>query len=683
LNPTSSPFHEKNDEVCESPAPLAILDIAPASTNPQPLNLLAELESGAKAATAQSLSIPGPGQTVGHSPRLLCLSCSAALCASCSKFIAPLSELSTLIRQTLGVTPVDHSGTMTSTPAFLSLPLPNESSGSEGNLKKSNFSEAIPSAAATPSAPADRPKASCRRTLQLSPSLSTPILPPPSLSSDLAPLEGCAIPHAPNGPGILPQPPSFPGFGPPPPAPPPDLPRAPETPMGSKDRKNILKRLHWSPVKKAIFPNWHLTLWHSMMESPALDLTDFEEAFAATIEKKIAAKSTRTKKAKATFMLDDKRERAMSICLAVIKLNPKQIVCAITSLDKSQLCYDFLTSLQEVFPTSDEIAMAEPFLNVSPRKASSTPANRVDSQDGLGSNSSLAQQWVLCVAQSERISGITATTLKRMLDVFIFEHELVGRVARIEDSITTVQKAFAGLGENRVLRMLLGLVLQLGNRMNFGTPRGGAIGFGLACLEKLKYITSQDNSTTVLHYCARQIELRCSQAEIDSFTVDLSACTLALRVEEGDIAKELESLHERSDLVDLLYRDLTNECESLLGRSVSNDILNRVKHLSEASKYHCMDQNSRLSKLRETYQTLKIYFGIAKPDMVWSELFGIWSRFGCAFDQAHMDLEIATLMRKRKLTEDSNSNLSVRKTKHQRRDSAVKDIPDAQTASSP
>jgi hypothetical protein len=66
-----------------------------------------------------------------------------------------------------------------------------------------------------------------------------------------------------------------------------------------------------------------------------------------------------------------------------------------------------------------------------------------------------------------------------------------------------VRAACRQVRESPKLREVLRLILAIGNYLNGASARGGAYGFKLADLEKLRHVRSNDLSTTLLHYLAK------------------------------------------------------------------------------------------------------------------------------------------------------------------------------------
>ena len=100
------------------------------------------------------------------------------------------------------------------------------------------------------------------------------------------------------------------------------------------------------------------------------------------------------------------------------------------------------------------------------------------------------------------------------------------------------------------VKLILALVLAIGNYLNGGTQRGQADGFGLDILAKLKDVKSKDNSQHLLQYVVTQYVRRHdvdAQQQVDKMlcpvpeAADLSKAAL---VNFDDVAKEIQKLRE-------------------------------------------------------------------------------------------------------------------------------------------
>ena len=88
-----------------------------------------------------------------------------------------------------------------------------------------------------------------------------------------------------------------------------------------------------------------------------------------------------------------------------------------------------------------------------------------------------------------------------------------------------------------------------GNFLNGASPRGGALGFRLADLEKLKQVRSADQSTTLLQYIAKLPPVK-SAAWLKELKTELAAVFAARGLEVSELRPELSQLRQQYEMAD-------------------------------------------------------------------------------------------------------------------------------------
>jgi len=82
----------------------------------------------------------------------------------------------------------------------------------------------------------------------------------------------------------------------------------------------------------------------------------------------------------------------------------------------------------------------------------------------------------------------------------ILPHSLL-QVAELEPRLECLRAAFAALVSSEAIRAILGLLLSLGNALNTGTHRSGAVGFRLEMLPQLASMRCQSSAGSLLGTC--------------------------------------------------------------------------------------------------------------------------------------------------------------------------------------
>jgi hypothetical protein len=113
--------------------------------------------------------------------------------------------------------------------------------------------------------------------------------------------------------------------------------------------------------------------------------------------------------------------------------------------------------------------------------------------------SSSGRRWVAANSPSSKFLQIHR--FPQRAECWIFKDMFCERLFDCGERVGQIDEAIQELRENAGAERALAIVLELGNFMNYGTSRGGAPGFDLEILPKLKDVKSQDGSTTLLQVC--------------------------------------------------------------------------------------------------------------------------------------------------------------------------------------
>ena len=92
------------------------------------------------------------------------------------------------------------------------------------------------------------------------------------------------------------------------------------------------------------------------------------------------------------------------------------------------------------------------------------------------------------------------TGLQQRLELFQFKLQFGQLIEELEAKVSVVERAVNVLSSSKALKDVLQLILALGNYLNGGTAQGGAYGFKLSTLSKLKATKTVDNKSNLLAY---------------------------------------------------------------------------------------------------------------------------------------------------------------------------------------
>jgi len=149
------------------------------------------------------------------------------------------------------------------------------------------------------------------------------------------------------------------------------------------------------------------------------------------------------------------------------------VKAAIGSLDEKVLSREQLEKVRAHLPTAEEMDMI---------KAMDGPDVRWDKPE----------QFL------KALMAIPKLTVR--LRCWSIKYGFSERAAEITETLSTLQGAVDALRQSTALPVVLGLLVNLGNHLNGGTPKGQADGFALADLAKMSVTKDAANKATLLEY---------------------------------------------------------------------------------------------------------------------------------------------------------------------------------------
>lgn len=402
-----------------------------------------------------------------------------------------------------------------------------------------------------------------------------PPIPPAGFAAVFAAIPSSNVGMAPPPP---PAPPAPPLGGPPPPPPPFGMPTRRPTMIKVPSKK--LKPFFWTKLGPT---QSSPTVWDDLGGQPvSLDVKELEEIFTVDTSAKSkidkASKDT-TKNQSLTTLLDITRANNVAIMLARIKLSNGEIRRALLELDEVRLSTDDLRAISRQLPTLDEISRLQDF--------------------GDLTKLSKADQYFGEVMRIPRIS--------ERLECTIYGRRLELELAEVRPDLDMVRNAAAEIKASKRLRKVLGTVLVVGNTLNGSTFRGGARGFQLDALLKMKETKTAKSGTdcpTLLHYLAK-ILMR-EDAGLIMFGEELSHVEAAARVSVQFILSTVNSLCQGMERV-------KDELEVIRSAQMSSEDFFIAKMEPFVRKMEPAVHNLRLSgqALETELQGLLLFFGEA------------------------------------------------------------------------
>ncbi len=269
---------------------------------------------------------------------------------------------------------------------------------------------------------------------------------------------------------------------PPPPPPPPNLIAAPALPprKPSVQPKAPMRPLHWQKIPDALF---RTSIWKDLNDAAVpLDAVQLESLFGA--KQQTEAVTVQDAKGKQSLrFLTAKKAHVVGVMMSQIKISVEQLCEAIRTMSIMALdCISsaLLADIIRAIPSDKEQDALVKFQN--------------QLKDGSASEAELAppEAFVFSIFCIPRV--------KERLQCLVFVSEFPARIQDASASLTVFSLACKELQSSSKLAKLFEIILAIGNFVNFGSARGGAYGFKIAHLSKLKEFRSNDKQMHLMGF---------------------------------------------------------------------------------------------------------------------------------------------------------------------------------------
>ena len=390
---------------------------------------------------------------------------------------------------------------------------------------------------------------------------------------------------------------------------PPGAPPPPGAPVMSNKKPPMkpgvpMKQLHWGKIPDAKIKG---TIWEKDVkdEKVKLDEKKLEELFCA---RKAAAPGggggggadgkPEKKKDEIVTLVDPKTANNTAIAISRFKMQPEDICGYLKAGKVEAFTVDQIQAVLAILPTAEDVEVCQGY-------------------DGPKALLGKAEQFFLAVAGVPRYQIRTKCMLVRVT----FDE----RYGECEEKVLSVQKAVAQVRSSKAFKTVLEYALACGNYLNGTSNKGSAWGFKLDSLAKLKDTKTMDNSSTMMHYIAAQLEAAAG---------DKTAPALLLADEMPDVEAATRCI----------WKDETGELATIKSslKQVQTQVkLDKIEEFtSSMGKFHGA-ASVKAEKLGETHAEtdkalteLKAYFG-EDPKTEPEELFGLLHNFIVMFEKAH------------------------------------------------
>lgn len=188
-----------------------------------------------------------------------------------------------------------------------------------------------------------------------------------------------------------------------------------------------------------------------------------------------------------------------------------------------------------------------------------------------------------------------------------------------------------------------------------GTRQGGAYGFQLETLTKLRNAKSTDHTSNLLNFLVAHIQKK--SPEVSAFVNELTAVKTSSRVESGHVAKQIQRIQKHLKQLAKAIRKreemeaaaaAANESEAVATPPVLDRFLPVMKEFYARSSLESRSLDERQIQLTQACHELASFFG-ARHLTKWEELFRIFDDFLNDYQAAERFLEATRIREEAKM----------------------------------
>lgn len=290
-------------------------------------------------------------------------------------------------------------------------------------------------------------------------------------------------------------------------------------------------RVHWNTIGEVKSTSvWALVNQDQDVKDIEIDESEFAELFQAELGQTAIPDSDTSKKRNAVKVIDPKRANNGGIVLARLKITYEEMAGAIDSINEKAMTVEQVQGILEYIPTKEEKSALRKYMTTSEK----------DSAEAFDD---------LCECEKFMVAMMTVKHSKEKVRALLFKLQFRQCVADMEKDVFIVEKACNELRNSVRLRKLLGIVLNIGNRLNTAGPtrKGKAGAFTIESLLKLNQAKAFDKKTTFLQYIIMVVKRH--NMDLIDFKDDLQSVLKADKIYWDQIESDLEEVESQLENV--------------------------------------------------------------------------------------------------------------------------------------
>ena len=321
-------------------------------------------------------------------------------------------------------------------------------------------------------------------------------------------------------------------------------------------------------------PNRPNLIWNQIKE-PKMDID--EVIFFFGVKKKELPKEEKKPKIETKKFLDPKRTQEVSIIVTKLP-QPEVVSKALITLDQSILNSDQIDGLLKILITSEELNMYKSM-----------------GEDG---------NWDKGESYLVKINDIPNHQTK--LKIWSLTNKFEEKVPGLSESLEYMVSACDEIKNNKYFKLILSIILGLGNILNGGSIRGQADGFSMDLLNKLPGIKDNLGNSILTWVCSKANKM---DSSFEGFKGQFTQLEKAVQFSLKETNDNFNALKKIEGQLDGLVKGLTSD-DKFKQKSVENlDTFQKKLEFFE----------KKIKKNTEYYQNLVKYYGYKEKDDIYEK----------------------------------------------------------------
>jgi hypothetical protein len=347
-----------------------------------------------------------------------------------------------------------------------------------------------------------------------------------------------------------------------------------------------MRQFFWDKIPD---PQRDKTVWKTVDDTTViLDMNLLLDTFQAAEVKVAAAKPTAPEAGKTVDLVNPTKSKSVFIVMKTIKMTGAAVAADLQAMTP-RISLDHLASLRPCLPDQADF-------------------DAINQYDGPKELLGECERFYLAIKH--------VVMLPLRVDLLLRGAEVEKELKEVIKQADVFAAGVKQVTESKALKGMLALVLRVGNFLNGGSPRGGAYGFKIEFLTKLKDVRSAEPGFTFVHLLAKLVEenLPPLRGLVDELNQVIPASSVDFESAKETVAK---------------YRSLVAQCkqnEDEMSMLMVDDGLPKFaeKFCGIASPL-CKAFDDKASKAVADFEALKKRFG--EDAMTADEFFHIFATF--------------------------------------------------------